>query len=227
MQRLPLEPTLSTTAFKPAGLSVFPLHDDPASDCVLARLLVRDPWREDLPWPDGFTGGIAHRLDRSTSGAILVADDPDELGRIREAFRERAFTKRYLLRTVAAVPWDANRCERPIAHARRNRRKMVVQRGRSTAHRGRWYPASTRFCRVDGGLFEAEMTTGVMHQIRVHAAFLGIPLEGDRLYGGGPLSHEAPGATFLLHHVGLEGPFTTGPVVTPSWASARASRAPR
>lgn len=203
---------------------MFPLHADPDSDCVLARLLAAEPHRREIPWPEGFAGGIAHRLDRSTSGALLVAEDPEELGRIREAFRDRAFVKTYRMRTLAEVPWDTNRCELPIAHARRNRRKMVVQRGRTTAHRGRWYPASTGFRRLHGGLFEVTMESGVMHQIRVHAAFLGIPLEGDGLYGGGERVTPAEGADFLLHHVGLVGPFATDPVITPSWAAFQAPR---
>jgi len=101
-------------------------------------------------------------------------------------------------------------------------RRMVVQRGRSTPHRGRWYSAETRFRRVAGPLFEARMRTGVMHQIRVHAAFVGIPLLGDRIYGGGATPADAPGGvTFFLHHLGISGPegLHTDSVPLPSWAS--------
>ena len=92
---------------------------------------------------------------------------------------------------------------------------MVVQRSAQTASRGKWYPASTRFRHVRGRLWEATMTTGVTHQIRAHAAFLGIPIAGDKLYGGGA------GPMFHLHHVGLAGPeeFATDPVPLPSWAA--------
>ncbi len=215
---------MSSTVYKPAGLPVFPLHGEPGSDCVLRRLLMREPWRRDQPWPEGFAGGIAHRLDRSTSGALLLADDPDELRAIRHAFAEGAFRKRYRLRTRACVPWDHNRCDAPIAHARRRKRRMVVRRGRNTPHRGKWYDASTTFVRIAGPLFEATMRTGVTHQIRVHAAFLGIPIEGDRLYGGGPLREPIPGVTFLLHHLGLDGPFCTAPVELPAWADQRRAK---
>jgi 23S rRNA-/tRNA-specific pseudouridylate synthase len=201
---------------KPGGVPVFPPHDDPADDCVLARYLATGPTAHD--WPEGFAGGIAHRLDVQTSGALLVADDPAELTAIRAAFREGAFTKRYRFVAAKDVSWDHNVCERPIAHDRRRKRRMVVQRGATTPHRGRWYPAHTRFRRLDDALWEAVITTGVMHQIRVHAAFVGLPLLGDRLYGGGP-------GGFRLHHVGLSGAgFATTPVPAPSWL--RSPRAP-
>ena len=92
---------------------------------------------------------------------------------------------------------------------------MDVRRGQDTPHRGRWLPASTALRRVGAGgglgLWEAVITTGVMHQIRVHAAFVGLALAGDRLYGGGaPLDAAVvpglpDGVPFLLHHVGLQG----------------------
>src|SRR5690606_11456797 len=72
-------PGVFRTLSKPAGLPVFPPHADPAGDCLLARLLAEEPWRAALPWPAGFDGGIAHRLDVSTSGAVLAASDPDAL----------------------------------------------------------------------------------------------------------------------------------------------------
>ncbi len=210
------------TLLKPAGVPVFPPHADPQGDCLLARLLRREPGRADQAWPAGFAGGLAHRLDVSTSGAVLVADDPEELAWIRAAFAEGGLRKTYRLLAARDVPWDAHGCTARIAHARRRKGRMVVERGRATPHRGRWYPAETRFRRLRGRLFEAEMRTGVMHQIRVHAAFLGIPILGDRRYGGGPTPADAPpGCEFFLHHLGLEGPgdLRTDPVPLPEWAA--------
>lgn len=209
-----------TTRYKPSGEPVFPPHDDPGGPCVLASLLAEQPWRAEIAWPSGFEGGICHRLDTSTSGAVLVADTLDALHAAREAFRAGTLTKTYRLRAARAPTWSENRCVAAIGHDPRKRDRMVVQRGPSTPHRGRWLPADTRFRRLAGDLLEAVITTGVMHQIRVHAAFLGVPLAGDRIYGGGLTPPDAPpGATFLLHHVGLVGGgLATDPVPLPAWA---------
>ena len=191
---------------KPAGLPVFPPHGDPGGDCVLARLFAAEPQRGSLAWPEGFDGGIAHRLDTGTSGLLVVADDATALAELRGRFSRGELRKRYLFLSARAVPWASHVCERPIAHDPHDKRKVIVQRGQSTPKRGAWLGAQTRFRRlaaVEGGLclWQATMSTGVMHQIRAHAAAVGIALAGDRLYGGGDCALPRPeGSPFFLHH---------------------------
>lgn len=209
------------TLYKPPGVPVFPPHDDPDGDCLLTRLLRAEPHRAQLPWPEGFTGGLAHRLDTPTSGAVLCADSVPELEQLRAAFAAGAFRKTYRFLTPATVPWTEHRCDAPLAHDRRHQRKMLAQRGPNTPHRGRWFPAHTELRHLDGPLWEAVITTGVTHQIRVHAAFVGLPLLGDPLYGSGSTPPDAePGRTFFLHHVGMSdgGRWRTAPVPLPDWA---------
>lgn len=206
------------TIEKPSGLHVFAPHADPEGDCLARRLIASQPWRAEVAWPDGFAGGIAHRLDGPTSGAVWVADDLDELAQMRAWFAAGLLVKTYRFEASKDVPWSRHAVDRPIAHDRARVARMVVQRGAETPHRGRWFPAHTEVERVAGRLWEARITTGVTHQIRVHAAFLGLALRGDRLYGGGaPLDGPAP---FRLHHVGLVGPggVATAPVPLPAWA---------
>lgn len=220
-------PAMATTLNKPAGISVFPLRTEPEAESVLSRLLRDQGWRADIDWPEGFDGGIVHRLDNATSGALLAADSLDELTLFRRWFAEHRFTKHYLLLAVRDVPWDRNVCDKPIAHHARRRDRMVVQRGQQTEHRGKWYPARTEFRRIRGRIFEAVMRSGVMHQIRVHAAFVGIPLTGDRLYGGAAAADALPDnmepGLFCLHHAGMIGPSEnncrTNPVPLPEWAT--------
>lgn len=201
---------------KPAGLPVFPPHADARGDCVLARLLRSRPEQGERAFPAGFEGGIAHRLDNPTSGLLVVARSPEALSRLREQFAEKQLQKRYLFLSAREVPWERHHVRTPLAHDARRRDRMIVQRGAATPHRGRWYEADTRLRRLGltplGALWEAVIRTGVMHQIRAHAASVGLALRGDTIYGGGARLSEAllpgipPEVPFLLHHRGLSFP---------------------
>lgn len=211
------------TVLKPAGLPVFPPHADPQGDCVLARLLLRRPEQAGPDWERGFEGGLCHRLDTGTSGLLLVARAPAALRRIRAAFSSHGLEKRYLLVSARAPAWRTTEIDRPIAHDARRPDRMIVQRGVDTPHRGQWYPARTTFERapftVEGGtVWQATMRSGVMHQIRAHAAAAGLALAGDRRYGGGaPLPWFGP-LELCLHHLGLSGEgLHPRPAPLPSW----------
>jgi 23S rRNA pseudouridine1911/1915/1917 synthase len=202
---------------KPAGLPVFPPHRGEGPS-VLAAWLALCPGAADLPWPGGFEGGIAHRLDTDTSGLLLACENPARLAALREEFADGRLLKRYLFVSLRSVPWDEHRAEQPIAHDLRHHGRMIVQRGADTPHRGRWFSARTTLLRWGEHLWEARIETGVTHQIRVHAAFLGLALAGDRRYGGGTLPAAIvppPGSGFLLHHLQAQGPGWESPSLQP------------
>ena len=217
---------MAQTWAKLAGVSVFPRRDQEGPESVAEALLSAQPWRREVTWPAGFEAGISHRLDVYTSGALWVADTLEELADMRACFRDRKLVKRYRLMAAKEVSWSHNQCEREIAHDRRKKGKMVVRRGQNTPHRGRWYRAHTAVSRLDDNLWEVRMETGVMHQIRVHCAFLGIPILGDLKYGGGQPPDFAHWGGFCLHHVGLSDAsgWGTSEVPLPDWA--RISRDP-
>lgn len=217
---------------KPAGLSVFPPHADPGGQSLLSWLLDQLPEQAAPCWPAGFEGGIAHRLDVATSGQVIIARSLADLAAIRRLFEQHLLHKEYRFLSWREVPWDRHEVERPIAHDRHRKARMVVQRGQTTPHRGAWYPAHTRLQRAGptlGRLSEwtAWMSSGVTHQIRVHSAFAGLALAGDGLYGGGPPTPEAlafaeesglASPPFHLHHIGLRGPGLEPPASPcPSW----------
>lgn len=202
--------------WKPAGIPVFPPHDG-----VGGSLLAWWRAHADFPaqeFPAGFEGGIAHRLDTATSGLVLVARSPESLTAVRDRFATRALRKLYVFRshvTPTVAGFSSALIEVPIAHHPRSSRRMIVQDRPVKDHRGRWYPAWTRFTALeqpaatsesDSFLWQAEIRTGVMHQIRVHALHAGIPLCGDPLYGAGS---EGP---FLLHHAQMLFPDSASPV---------------
>jgi len=205
---------------KPAGQPVFPPRSAAlrGAGSLLESWLAARPEQGRLGWPPGFEGGIAHRLDNATSGLVLACATPAVLRHLRQQFSEGRLRKRYRFVSRRDVAWSQHRVQLPLAHDRRHRARMVVKRGASTPHRGRWFPADTQLRRAHGGAWEAVITTGVTHQVRLHAAFVGLALAGDRLYGGGPppagLSMPA-GAGFLLHHVQVVAPGWSSPVVEP------------
>ncbi len=128
--------------------------------------------------------GIVHRLDRDTSGLIVVAKHDRALHGLQRQFKRRTVAKIYVALVVGSLAQTEGIIEAPIARDPRNRQRMaVVASGK---------PASTRWSVVRryrdraGGWFtliDISLLTGRTHQIRVHMAWLGYPLAGDALYG--------------------------------------------
>lgn len=209
-------------AHKTAGQPTLPRNDGARGDSVAERLLEEHPALATIAWPPSFLAGVCHRLDFWTSGLVVAAPSLDALEEARRLFASHTLRKRYLFLTDRDVPWQSHVVDAPLAHHRTNRRKMVWQRGTNTPHRGRWYTAHTELRRLGPRgalhLWEAIITTGVTHQIRLHAAAVGLALLGDRLYGG--TSHED--GRFFLHHDSIEGwPGGTPPSPRPTdWPSA-------
>jgi 23S rRNA pseudouridine1911/1915/1917 synthase len=137
--------------------------------------------------------GIVHRLDRLTSGVLLVARSDAAHRRLAEQFAGRQVEKVYLALVHGAVKADRGRIEKPIARDRARRVRMTAR-----AARGREAVTEYSVLRRYRGftLLEVRIHTGRTHQIRAHFASLGHPVAGDRLYG-------APSRTrldrFFLH----------------------------
>ncbi|OYT71209.1 MAG: RluA family pseudouridine synthase [Chloracidobacterium sp. CP2_5A] len=133
-------------------------------------------------YPGGATRrpGIVHRLDRDTSGVMVVAKTDVALERLAEQFRARAVEKRY----IALVHGDvvgAGVIDAPIGRDRRNRLKMTVDPAGRPARSG--YAVSQRLGAAT--LLDVRIETGRTHQIRVHCAHIRHPVVGDPLYGLG------------------------------------------
>ena len=144
--------------------------------------------------------GIVHRLDKDTSGLMMVAKTHAAHQSLSQQIKSREVTKGYLALAVGQVEPRTGLIDLPISRDPRNRKRMAVVVG------GR--EARTRYQVVKDppghSLVELLLETGRTHQIRVHLAYLGNPLLGDELYGR---SHELLPRQFLhAHHLGFRHP---------------------
>jgi 23S rRNA pseudouridine1911/1915/1917 synthase len=165
---------------KPAGLVVHPAPGHEAGTLVNALLAHCTDLR-------GIGGelrpGIVHRLDRGTSGLMVVAKDDPTMVALGADFKVHRILRRYQALVVGRPPEKAGRIETLHGRDPRDRKKFSIK-----VRTGRKAITSWRLLEVIGGaaLMEAELATGRTHQVRLHLASLGCPILGDATYGRSP-----------------------------------------
>jgi 23S rRNA pseudouridine1911/1915/1917 synthase len=166
---------------KPAGMSVHAGAGNSRGTLVNALLGRGQPLSQSQ---DPLRPGIVHRLDKETSGILLVAKNDFAHARLSEAFRQRAIRKIYIALVQGIIAQDHGRIELPIARDPNRRTRMTAKRAlllpSSRTARTDWRVLD----RIDSTtLLEIKLHTGRTHQIRVHFSALGHPVVGDTLYG--------------------------------------------
>lgn len=163
---------------KPAGMVVHPAPGHSSGTLVHAALGMVDDW-------EGIGGelrpGIVHRLDKDTSGLIIVAKNEKSLHWLQDQFRLRQVQKVYLTLVDGKPPTPVGRIEAAIARDPAHRKQMAIvsdSKGRSAVTEYRTIQEYAHHT-----LIEAHPLTGRTHQIRLHMAFIKCPIVGDTIYG--------------------------------------------
>jgi len=140
--------------------------------------------------------GIVHRLDRFTSGVVLVAKNDAAHRNLAAQFSGRLIEKVYLALVHGSLKQETGRIERPIARDPVHRTRMTA---RVATGRAAWseYRVLRRFAGFT--LLEVRIGTGRTHQIRVHLSSIGHPVVGDTLYGAPKIADLAPLGRYFLH----------------------------
>ena len=184
---------------KPAGLVTHPAAGHRAGTLVNALLALGEP----LAGRDPARPGIVHRLDKDTSGLLLVAKDDAAHAFLVTALEDRRIERTYAALVRGRPPAASGTIDAPIGrHPARRWVMAVAADGRPAVTHYRVVAAERRCT-----LLEVRLETGRTHQIRVHLAHLGCPVLGDRAYGGaGEPSRELGLTRPFLHAVRLAFP---------------------
>ncbi|SHI52075.1 RluA family pseudouridine synthase [Desulfofundulus thermosubterraneus] len=162
---------------KPRGMVVHPAEGNYSGTLVNALLF----HCRDLSGVNGIMRpGIVHRLDKDTSGLIMVAKNDFAHLELARQLKDRRVTRRYTALAHGNFKEDRGTVDAPIGRHSRDRQRMAVV-GRGGRHAVTHYEVRERFGQYT--LLELKLETGRTHQIRVHMAYLGHPLVGDLKYG--------------------------------------------
>lgn len=160
---------------KPAGLVV--------NRAKTAEAPTLQDWVEAQVHPRGVLmsrSGVVHRLDKETSGVMVIAKTPEVLAALQRQFKERRVVKTYVALVYGKLVPAEGVIAVPIGRSRRNREKFAVMPGGRPAETAyqvkRYYPEYT--------LVELKPKTGRTHQLRVHLSYFGHPVVGDERYAG-------------------------------------------
>jgi tRNA pseudouridine32 synthase/23S rRNA pseudouridine746 synthase len=160
---------------KPSGLLTVPGKDPSLADCLEARVQAR--------YPDRPATKVVHRLDKDTSGLLLLAFDKAALGALGSQFEHRKVEKYYVARVWGAVQGESGLIDLPLATDWENKPRQRVDHERGRPSRTQWEVVA----REPGGITRMKLVplTGRTHQLRVHMVALGHPILGDSFYASG------------------------------------------
>lgn len=161
---------------KPSGMVVHPAYGHESGTLVNA-LLGHCPQLRDVGGTE--RAGIVHRLDKDTSGLLVVAKNEEAHSALQRQFKRRSVKKTYLALVEGHPEPSQGVIDAPIGRDKRQRKRMAIVRSGRTALTA--YRIIEHF--DEHSLVELQPESGRTHQLRVHLAWLGCPVVGDRVYG--------------------------------------------
>lgn len=163
---------------KPAGILVHPAQGKVSFDGTLIEV-----FRDKIKWDEvnDLRPGIVHRLDKDTSGVVVVAKNREAYKDLVEQFKSRTIKKSYLALVRGIMQHKEAVIDSPIGRSLRNRKKMALSNESLGKNAVSQYKVIKEFGNVS--LLRIRIRTGRTHQIRVHMAGIGHPVVGDSTYG--------------------------------------------
>lgn len=182
---------------KPAGIVVHPAPGI-SEPTLIEGLLSKYPELKEVG-DDPMRPGIVHRLDRDVSGLMVVARNQNMFNYLKQLFKEREITKKYLALVIGHLNQPDGVINFPLARSRNKHGKMAARSKSDNDTRD----AITKFELINlyqpASLLKIEIETGRTHQIRAHLAALGYPIVGDKLYRPKKLNFKATPERLFLH----------------------------
>ena len=181
---------------KPKGMVVHPANGNPDGTLVNAIMAI---CKESLSGIGGeIRPGIVHRLDKDTSGLLIVAKNDQAHINMSKQIQDRKVIKKYIALVKGVIAEDSATIDMPIARSTKDRKKMAVDpKGKEAITH---FKVLKRYDKYT--LLEIKIDTGRTHQIRVHMAYIGHPVVGDMQYSNGKNEFGVEGQ--MLHSKYLE-----------------------
>jgi 23S rRNA pseudouridine1911/1915/1917 synthase len=182
---------------KPSGISVHPGSGE--REFTVSDYFARRHPEAAALFADADRPGIVHRLDKDTSGILLLAKSPEAVDAMQDGFRDRQIDKTYLAWVDGVVKTPFRRISTPIIRHPRQRIRYTTARPDTPGAREAL--TEVRLLAVRGGksFLRIRLFTGRTHQIRVHMSSIGHPVCGDRLYGSPTVTPESNDPGIMLH----------------------------
>lgn len=187
---------------KPKGMVVHPANGNPDKTLVNAILAM---CKDSLSGIGGeIRPGIVHRLDKDTSGLLIVAKNDLAHINMSKQIQDRQVIKKYIALVRGIVPEDEATIDMPIARSKKDRKKMAIDKDGKNAVTH--FKVLKRYDKYT--LLELKIDTGRTHQIRVHMSYIGHPVVGDTTYSNGKNEFGIEGQMLHAKYLEFKHPIT-------------------